>query len=98
LNWCEENWWRNGYVPRGILVSSVVKFLFYKEWFSVMQLVGIDGDHLGYYVDVDTPIQKDHGEYFLTDLLLDLWIFPNGRYIELDRSEFENSLKSRLIT
>jgi hypothetical protein len=64
----------------------------------VVQLVGTDGDHLGYYVDVDTPIRKDNGEYYLTDLFLDLWVFPNGRYFELDRDEFEKSLKSRLIT
>jgi hypothetical protein len=98
LKWCEENWWQNGYIPCDILVSSVVKFLFFKEWFSVMQLIGKDGDHLGYYVDVDTPIRKDNGEYYLTDLFLDLWVFPNGRHIELDRDEFENGLKSDLIT
>jgi predicted RNA-binding protein associated with RNAse of E/G family len=98
LRWCEQNWWLNGHIPRGILVSSVVKYLFYREWFSVMQLVGTDVDHLGYYVDIDTPMRKVRGEYYLTDLFLDLWIFPDGTYIELDRDEFEESYQSRLIT
>jgi len=31
LKWCEENWWQNGCIPHGILVSSAAKFLFYKE-------------------------------------------------------------------
>jgi hypothetical protein len=96
-SWCEENWWRNGFIPPGKLISSVVKYLFYREWFSVMQLVGTDADILGYYVDIDTPLRKVGGEYYLTDLFLDLWIAPNGTYTELDRDEFEAGFYSGLI-
>jgi hypothetical protein len=97
-SWCEENWWRNGFIPPGMLISSVVKYLFYREWFSVMQLVGTDADHLGFYVDIDTPLRKVSGEFYLTDLFLDLWIAPNGTYTELDWDEFEASFLSGLIT
>jgi hypothetical protein len=98
LKWCQENWWWNGYIPRGRLISSVVKYLFYREWYSVMQLIGVDGDHLGYYVDIDTPMRKVGGEYYLTDLFLDLWIATERTFIELDREEFEASFLSGLIT
>jgi hypothetical protein len=98
LKWCEENWWQNGYIPRGVLISSEMKYLFFKDWFSVMQLFGESGDTLGYYVDVITPIRKVGGEYYLTDLFLDMWIAPGGNYTELDRDEFEGSFQSHLIT
>jgi hypothetical protein len=96
--WCEEIWWQNGCIPRGILIGSVIKYLFYREWFSVMQLLASDGNHLGYYVDIDTPILKSHGEYYLTDLFLDLWIAPDGNFIELDRDEFEEGARMGLLT
>jgi hypothetical protein len=95
--WCEETWWQNRCIPRGILIASVTKYLFYKEWFSVMQLIASGGDSLGYYVDIDTPLQKLHGEYYLTDLFLDLWIYPDGKYIELDRDEFEEGIRLGLL-
>lgn len=70
--WCEEVWWQNGSIPHGVLIGSVMKTLFYREWFSVMQLLAPDGEHLGYYVDINTPVRKSRGEYYLTDLFLDL--------------------------
>ena len=96
--WCEDVWWQNGCILPGILIGSVVKYLFYKEWFSVMQLLAQDGNHLGYYVDVDTPIRKISGEYHLTDLFLDLWIAPDGKFIELNRDEFEEGFRKCLLT
>ena len=98
LKWCQENWWWNGSIPHGKLISSVVKYLYYRDWYSVMQLIGMDGDHLGYYVDIDTPMRKVGGEYYLTDLFLDLWIATDRTFIELDREEFEASFLSGLIT
>jgi predicted RNA-binding protein associated with RNAse of E/G family len=63
-----------------------------------MQLIGIDSDHLGYYVDVHTPMRKVGGEYYLTDLFLDLWIAPDGKFIELDQDEFEQGFQMGLLT
>ena len=95
--WCEEIWWQNGCLPHGILIGSVMKYLYYKEWLSVMQLLAIDGDHLGYYVDIDTPMLKIDREYYLTDLFLDLWIPPDGKFTELDRDEFEQGVRMGLL-
>jgi hypothetical protein len=96
--WCEEIWWPNGRVPQGLLIGSVIKYLFYREWYSVMQLLDREEAHLGYYVNVNTLLRKSGGEYYLTDLFLDLWIAPSGKFIELDRDEFEEGYRSRLIT
>lgn len=95
---CPQHLARNGVKMPGILIGSVVKYLFYKEWFSVMQLFAQDGNHLGYYAEVDTPIRKLNGEYHLTDLFLNLWIAPDGKFIELDRDEFEEGFRKCLLT
>jgi hypothetical protein len=96
--WCEEHLWQNGYVSRGTLVGAVVKFLYFREWYSVMQLLGTDSTHLGYYIDINTPLRRFGNEIYLTDLFLDLWITPEGAFIELDREEFEQAFRSSLIT
>jgi Protein of unknown function (DUF402) len=96
--WCEEVWWHNDCVLPGILIDSVMKYLFFNQWFSIMQLIGIKNDLLGYYVDVHTPIRKIDEEYYLTDLFLDLWIAPDGKCRELDRDEFEQGYQEGLIT
>lgn len=96
--WCEEVWWKNGAIRDGTLIGSVEKTLFYREWFSVMQLKGVKGEILGCYVDIDTPMQVVDGEYCLTDLFLDLWVCPEGIFIELDRDEFEHGYQLGLLT
>jgi Protein of unknown function (DUF402) len=96
--WCKENWWKNGFISQGTLVEAVVKYLYFRKWYSVMQVLGADGRHLGYYVDIDTPIHRVGNEVYLTDLFLDLWIAPDGSFIELDRQEFEEGFQSKLIT
>jgi len=98
LKWCEELWWKNGFIPRGILVGSVTKYIFYHEWFSVMVLCDPDGNLLGHYVDIDTPMRKVGEEYYFTDLFLDLWIAPDGSLVELDWDEFEAGFGRGLIT
>jgi predicted RNA-binding protein associated with RNAse of E/G family len=75
-----------------------VKYLYFRKWYSVMQVLGADGRHLGYYVDIDTPIHRVGNEVYLTDLFLDLWIAPDGSFIELDRQELEEGFQSKLIT
>jgi len=96
--WCEENWWQNGFISEGTLVEAVVKYLYFRKWYSVMQVLGADGRHLGYYVDIDTPLHRVGNEVYLTDLFLDLWIAPDGSFIELYRQEFEEGFQSKLIT
>lgn len=51
-----------------------------------------DGRHTGYYVDVLEPVrwQGDDSATLepLTDLFLDLWVAPDGRWQVLDEPEF----------
>lgn len=96
-------WVRNTWVPAGLLtdekvIATVRKHLFYKEWFSIMQLFDPDGNLLGSYCDMLTPLQKRGGEYYLTDLFLDLWVAPDGTFIELDWDEYAEAVSHEIIT
>ena len=34
----------------------------------------------------------------MTDLYLDIWLFPDGRLLELDWDEFEEAIEHQVIT
>lgn len=84
-------------VPHSQLIYSIGKCYFYDEWFDVLEPCDEVGNLLGYYSDIVTPLQKIGDKYFITDLMLDLWIAPDGTVRELDWDEFEAASASGLI-
>ena len=59
----------------------------------------MDGTLLGHYSDVGEPvIQLSPTEFQMTDLYLDIWLFPDGRLLELDWDEFEEAIAKKVIT
>ncbi|MBI4639861.1 MAG: DUF402 domain-containing protein [Candidatus Tectomicrobia bacterium] len=57
------------------------------------------GDRVvGYYFHLlsDVLIREDSVEY--KDLLLDLWVYPDGRWVELDRDELDDCAQKGLIS
>lgn len=95
--WSKQVWRDVGIMAEGQRVHKVVKHAFYGQWFGVIELFDADNHLLGYYCDVVTPLRKEDGEYFLQDILLDLWIFPDGRCVELDWDEFEAAVQQGLL-
>ena len=53
---------------------------------------------LGYYCDIVTPLRKEGAEYYLDDLMLDLWIGPDGTLKEFDWDEFEQAYQQGQIS
>jgi len=53
---------------------------------------------VGYYFHLvsDVIIYEDSVEY--KDLLLDLWVYPDGRSVELDRDELDDCVEKGLIS
>lgn len=96
--WSKSVWQKQGIMANGERVVEVRKHHFYNEWFDVIELFDTQGSLLGYYCDVITPLVKVDGEYYLRDLLLDLWVFPDGRTVELDWDEFESARSAGLIS
>lgn len=61
-----------------------------------------NGRHTGYYVDVLEPVRWQGDDIAtikpVTDLFLDLWIAPDGRWQILDEAEFWEAEAQRWIT
>jgi hypothetical protein len=91
------NWQKVGLLPPGCLIAAVSKRLFYHETFSILDLLDADGITLGYYCDLATPLEKRDGEYYLTDLILDVWVFPDKTYRILDRDEYAAAVQAGLV-
>ena len=93
-----EAWQRDDRIPDGKVIGSVSKYLFYDQYFSIMEVHSTMEDLLGYYVDLTTPMCKVNGEYYLTDLILDLWIFPDLTYRVLDEDEWQQAIQAGLVS
>lgn len=83
----------------GQRVGTISKLYFFHEPFNLLEFRAIDGSLLGHYSDIGEPtIQLSPTEFRMTDLFLDLWLFPDGRPLELDWDEFEEAITQKLIT
>ncbi len=83
-----------GLVPDGKSIASMCKYQFFREYFSIIEMRDVNGDLLGYYCDLCTPLHEENGIFIVTDLLLDLWISPGGTPSVLDMDEFESAVAS----
>ena len=80
-------------------VGTISKVYFFAEPFNLLTFQEIDGTLLGHYSDIGEPaIRISDTEIRMTDLFLDIWLFPDGKLLELDWSEFEEAIQNRIIT
>ncbi len=79
----------NGY--RGIL------FEFVDEWYEIIKIWDHDGDLVGYYCNINAPPVMFDGGYEITDLFLDLWVYPDLECIVLDEDELLEAVERNLI-
>jgi hypothetical protein len=93
-----EAWQREHRIPFGEVIGFVNKYLFYDQYFSIMEIHATTEDLLGFYVDLTTPMCKVGGEYYLTDLILDLWIFPDLTYRVLDEDEWQQAIQAGQVS
>jgi protein associated with RNAse G/E len=54
----------------------------------VFQVYSKDGSLKGWYCNITHPAKVDHTELTFVDLALDLWVWPDMRYLVLDEDEF----------
>lgn len=80
----------NGY--KGIL------FEFVDEWYEIIKIWDHDGDLVGYYCNINAPPVMFDGGYEITDLFLDLWVYPDLKYHILDEDELLEAVKTGLIS
>lgn len=92
-----EQFCQQGKIPPGRFIHSAAKYLFYNETYSLVIFRDSAGELLGCYCDIVTPVQKVGRGYVLTDLMLDLWIDPEGNIQILDEAEFQAAALDGLI-
>ncbi len=94
--------------PRGPLVHNgkvligadfyAVWFVFRGAWHDLGKIYRPDGEFHGYYCDIIRPARRTPTGVEITDLFLDLWVFPDGRWLVLDRDEFETAIRRGWLT
>ena len=90
---------RQHMIQSGQSVGTISEVYFFNEPFNVLEFRELGGTLLGYYSDIAEPsIQVSENEIQLTDLFLDIWLFPDGRLLELDWDEFEEAVQKQVIT
>jgi uncharacterized protein len=71
-----------------------------KRWFNIFDIASSDGTRKGWYCNIAEPahIYGDHIEQI--DLLLDVWVTPEGETLMLDEDEFaaETTLSQKQYT
>lgn len=77
---------------------TIYKVYHFHEWFNVLEFRDQTGTLIGYYSDIATPLEPFGEDFAMTDLFLDIWVYPNGRLLELDWDEFEQAIQQQLIT
>ena len=63
----------------------------FDRWYNVLEVYARDRRFVGYYSDIRTPPKRIIDGYEATDLVLDLWVTPEGEYAILDQDEFEKT-------
>jgi len=79
-------------------VLTITKTYFFAEPFNLLEFRDQNGSLLGHYSDIGEPVlQLTPNTFQMTDLYLDIWLFPDGRLLELDWDEFEDALQRHVI-
>jgi predicted RNA-binding protein associated with RNAse of E/G family len=68
------------------------------EWYTVVKVRDLRGEHTGYYCDIVTPYRLVGNWIETTDLFLDLWVSPNLRYKTLDEEELAEALRKGWVS
>lgn len=77
---------------------SVAKTYFFEEHFNLLEFRDENGDLLGYYSDIGSPLFNIEDGYRMTDWFLDIWLKPDGSLMELDIDEFEEAISQNLLS
>jgi len=79
-----------------------VWFIFRKKWYDVGKFYDRTGKFTGYYCDIIRPVARllssPSKTSIITDLFLDLWITPDGRYIILDEDQLDRAVARKAIS
>ncbi len=88
----EARWTRSQRLELGYVTfefgDTFLEYYFPERWFSVWQIGGTHRQPLkGWYCNVCTPFTLQENTLEFTDLVLDVFVRPDGSYLVLDEDE-----------
>lgn len=69
--------------------DSFVEYYYTDRWFNIFDISTAGGRRKGWYCNVAQPASISEDTIEQIDLLLDVWVDPNGIPLVLDEDEFE---------
>lgn len=65
-----------------------VEYYYADRWFNIFDILSAQGTRKGWYCNVAAPAMISDEKIEQIDLLLDVWVYPNGETLILDEDEF----------
>ena len=65
------------------------EYYYSDRWFNIFQVFGADGAMKGWYCNICKPARFQGQRIDFVDMVLDVFVYPDGRSLVLDREEFE---------
>jgi protein associated with RNAse G/E len=69
-----------------------IEYFYSDRWFNIFAIATADGQRKGWYCNVAAPALIDTERVEQVDLLLDVWVAPDGQLLILDEDEFAADL------
>ncbi|MGI5835625.1 MAG: DUF402 domain-containing protein [Chloroflexota bacterium] len=70
------------------------EYYYADKWFNIYQVFGSDGNMKGWYCNVTKPALFSENEVAFVDMVLDVFVYPDGRTLVLDEDEFNEKRKT----
>ena len=70
------------------------EFYYSNRWFNIFRVSGADGLLKGWYCNICQPARFSGNEIFYVDMVLDVFVYPDGRPLVLDEEEFQENARS----
>lgn len=71
------------------LDDRFIEWFYADRWFNIFEVHDVADDHLkGWYCNITRPAKLTATSIHADDLALDLWVYPDGRWLVLDEDEF----------
>ncbi|HEX6123080.1 MAG TPA: DUF402 domain-containing protein [Ktedonobacterales bacterium] len=84
--------WERAPLPLGYATfepgDHFVEWYFTDRWYNIFAISSASGTFKGWYCNITEPAQITGQVISCRDLLLDLWVWPDGRWLVLDEDEF----------
>ncbi len=65
------------------------EWYYFDRWYNVFQVYSASGELKGWYCNVTVPAQVANGVLTFVDLAMDVWVYPDRRFLVLDQEEFD---------